>query len=256
MVISKKIIASALCSTMLFASSGICVPNSAYAAENTITGFNIVDSVTTDSTHSFTLVDSNNDIDIDIEYTDDGFIVNTVANDTETSTLIYNRSTGIATLDGEIFKFELTEPDFNADSNSGVSAFANDYVYVSSAKLNFEGSVDAISKIAGVMTAATLISQWLGVNISKTLVEKKVQTALSAIGVLTLVGSNLLKGEWKADLVRTTEKYNTGYPGSINQWQYKLRYQNINSSLTVAGHKIDFAVDNVGDWYFQDKPMR
>jgi len=39
-------IASTLCSTMLFASNSIFVPNSTFAAENTITGtgFNVVDS--------------------------------------------------------------------------------------------------------------------------------------------------------------------------------------------------------------------
>jgi len=42
----KKMIASTLCSTMLFASNSIFVPNSTFAAENTITGtgFNVVDS--------------------------------------------------------------------------------------------------------------------------------------------------------------------------------------------------------------------
>lgn len=82
---------------MLFASNSIFVPNSTFAAENMITGtgFNVVNSEITDSTHSFTLVNSDNEIDIDIKNTVDGFIVNTVANDTETSTLIYNSSTGL-----------------------------------------------------------------------------------------------------------------------------------------------------------------
>lgn len=65
-----------------------------------------------------------------------------------------------------------------------------------------------------------------------------------------------MSGTWKADLVRTKDKFNTGYPGSINQYQYKFRYQDINSSLIIGPWKIDFAVDNVGDWWFQDKPMR
>jgi len=251
-------IASTLCSTMLFASNSIFVPNSTFAAENTITGtgFNVVDSEITDSTHSFTLVNSDNDIYIDIENNDDGFIVNTVANDTETSTLIYNSSTGIATLDDEIFNCELTEPDFNADSNSEVSVYANDYVYVSSAKINFDATVGGIAAVATAMTVAGLLSKWFGVSIGKKLVETKVADALSAIGVSTLIGTNVLDGEWRSDLVRTKEKFNTGYPGSINQYQYKFRYQNIHSYLTIGSYKINFAIDNVGDWWFQDKPMR
>ncbi|WCH45853.1 hypothetical protein [Lysinibacillus sp. OF-1] len=255
MLNSKKIIASALCSTMLFASSSVCIPN-AYASEIAPTEYRVVDSVTTDSSLNFNLVNSLNNIDINVEYTDDGFVVNSLNNGNEKSTLIYNSSTGIATLNGKDINLEITEPDFNADTNSDMSVYATDYVYVAPASLSFKGVATSFSDVATLMTGVIVIGAWLGVKLPNKLVSDKVSKALGAIGVTALIVERQVSGTWKADLVRTKDKFNTGYPGSINQYQYKFRYQDINSSLTIGPWKIDFAVDSVGDWWFQDKPMR
>lgn len=252
--ISKKMMASVLCSSLFVAGPASFInPSSSFAAEND-TGYTIVNSSSTANTHNFSLVNLNNKVDVDMVETDESITIKTITNGEE-NTIIYNKSYGSATLNGEKMNLKVSEPEFVIDES--LSLFASDTpVYVSSGNVSFAESVDGLGKIVVVITAAILLAKATGIAIPKKVVETKVADALSWAGIGTTIAMNTFKGSLTYKLYRTTDKFNTGYPGSINQYQYKYRYQDFSVDATLVGKSLNIYFDEVGSWWFQDKPMR
>lgn len=265
-IISKKIMASAICSTLLITFPVSFInPTSSYAAERVVENnmeFSVENSSSTANTHNFSLVNSENNIDIDINYAENSVTVNTITNGTEEHTFTYNKSEGFAILDGKIMNIEIIEPEFVIDSEETslprISAFAAPSatpVFVAPGSISFSEPVDGLGRIVTAIAGVIVIADMLGVSLPKKVIEKKVSNWLTLMGLGSAIALNTFKGSLTYGLYRTKDKFNTGYPGSINQYQYKFRYQDIAVDATLLGKSMNLYFEEVGNWWFQSKPM-
>jgi len=113
-------IASVLCSSLFVAGPASFInPSSSFAAEND-TGYTIVNSSSTANTHNFSLVNSNNKVDVYMVETDESITIKTITNGEE-HIIIYNKSDGSATLNGEKMNLKVSEPEFVIDESLSLS---------------------------------------------------------------------------------------------------------------------------------------
>ncbi|WP_427108205.1 hypothetical protein [Lysinibacillus xylanilyticus] len=266
MKILNKTMISVLCSSLLAAGPVRFInPTNSYAAESDVennTGFNVENSTSTANTHNFSLVNPDTNIDVDIKYTDNTVTVTTITNGAEEHTFTYNQSNGFALLDGKIMNLEINEPDFVIDSEETlspqISLFATPSdkpVFVSPGNISFSESVDSVGKVVAVITGAVVLAKMIGVTLPKKLIETKVQDALTLIGLGSAIALNTMSGSFTYGLYRTKDKFYTGYPGSVNSYQYKFRYQDMAVNASLLGKTMNINFSEVGSWWFQSKPM-
>lgn len=259
--------ASAICTTLLITGTVSFInPTSSYAAERVVENnmeFRVEKSSSTANTHNFSLVNSDNNIDIDIKYTENSVVtVKTITNGTEEHTFIYNKSDAFATLDGEIMNLEIDEPDFSINSEESLSPRTSTFaapsstpVYVSLGNISFSEPVNGLGKIITTIAGVIVIADLLGVSLPKKVIEKKVSNWLTLMGLGSAIALNTFSGSLTYDLYRTKDKFNTGYNGSINQYQYKFRYRDIAVKAVLLGKSMNLYFEEVGSWWFQSKPM-
>ncbi len=257
---------SVLCSTLLVAGPVSFInPTNSYAAESVVennTEFSVENSRSTANTHNFSLVNVDTSIDVDIKYTDNTVTVNTITNGTEVHTFTYNELDGFALLDGKIMNLEINEPDFVIDSEETLSPIFSTFstpsdapVFVSPGSISFSEQVDGVGKIVTAIAGVIVLAKLIGVSLPKKVIETKVSDALTLIGLGTAITLNTMSGSFTYGLYRTKDKFNTGYPGSINQYQYKFRYQDMAVNSSILGKSMNIKFDEVGSWWFQSKPQ-
>jgi len=255
-----------LCSSLLVAGPVSFInPTNSYAAESDVendTGFSVENSTSTADTHNFSLVNPDTTIDVNIKYTDEIVTVTTITNGAEEHTFTYNHSNSFALLDGKIMNLEINEPNFVIDSEETLSPRISPFatpsatpVFVSPGNISFSESVDSVGKIVAVITGAVVLAKMLGVTLPKKLIETKVQDALTLIGLGSAIALNTMSGSFTYGLYRTKDKFYTGYPGSINSYQYKFRYQDMAVKASILGKSMNINFSEVGSWWFQSKPM-
>lgn len=266
MKISKKLLASVLGSA-LFVTGPISFinPTKALAAENevvNISEFSIENSISTANTHSFSLVRSNDVIDVDIQYLEDSVIVNTITNGTEVSTFTYNKNDDFAMVNGEKMYLKFNEPNFVIDSEntllpeiSTLATPSDKPVFVSPGNIEFSKEVSSIGLMVTVIGGVIGLANLMGVSLPNKIVEKKVADWLSVVGLGTTFALSTMKGSFTYGLYRTTDKFYTGYPGSVNSYQYKFRYEDMAIKGSLLGYNMSIPFGVIGSWWFQSKPM-
>lgn len=245
---------------------GMSVPTNTSA--ETLTGeFNNVEISnveTTDYSTNFTMNADDTTIDFNIKKLDSGTVeVNTVTNDNEIHTALYNINDNFINLDGEdielqkenyynVGKANITSPSIstNVIVDDGGASSSWSATYQSTNRISIGGTVASIGALATIVGGVIAAGALVGVAITTTSIAATIGNWASVVGLGTLAVGYLLNGYVEYDTYRTTKLVPTGYGSN----QYAYRYQNVRAVFSVKGKTFNQMLVSSGAWWFGSKP--
>ncbi|MBK2003216.1 hypothetical protein JI641_09435 [Listeria ivanovii subsp. londoniensis] len=204
------------------------------------------------NTESFTLEMEETDIDFDYTQNDDSFVLKTETTEGEKHTFTYEEGADYAIMDGEKIDMHIENyVDLNQDNLLMANASPWTPKYLSTANISISKQVKTLSNLVTIISGVIAGAGITGIKIAMATISTKVGNWASVVGLTSYGAGKLFTGKIVYKQYRTSGLVPTKY-GSKKL--YAFRNQDLRSTGTIAGKKMNIQMKNVGDWFFNSKP--